>query len=510
MNLNYIHTTEIISNLNYKTLVNKYILPRIDTFRLEDHILSELPSFLKTNKCYMFFGMFMEHAFKAIYAERQSPSDTDLGHTLFYLFEGLKRHYRKAVNCVLSQEDCSLIYSILNEFCNTYDHVLKYDDQLYDQQLLTNFGLMAQPDIISIDHNSKSLIVYEVKHSTYFPRMESKTWLQTLTYCALYQQMGYNVTDAYVLLPLNNTCLHVDVSGFDFGLYLSVLQDAVMSRLMSSISMSDMLMSALSSICSSSSSVTPYGSHVKKHTTVYKSITEAMSKIMITDSNVDTCGLQMYIRGKYSGAGKITNSDKKRSRALIQQRGLKVFAHGILALNLANPVTNFQSHINEIQDCVGVGFLGLVIHCGSNKKELNQTQDYALNLMASRIWQLMQYATESCPVILETCAGQGTDLCYNLVDFVLFYRRFGGDPRLRICVDTCHVFAAGFCPLEFINEVLRCEPGSIRLVHLNGSKKARGERVDRHCGLREGHIAFEVIQGVIDLCVEMKIPMVRE
>lgn len=499
MYTNFIHTTEIIKNLNYKTLVNDGLLPRVTPLKHKDYTLAELPSFVKKSKCYMFFGMFMEHAFRAFCEEIQSPTEVDLDHVFVNVFDNLKQHYNKASKCTLSYDDSELVYSILDDFYDTYDSIYKYEDCLYDQQLLTNFDLMAQPDIVSVDPETKELIVFEMKNSTYFPRMQENALLQTFTYCALYQTMGYKVTDAYILLPMYNDYLHVSVSGFDFSGYCSVLIGEVLNRLMPMID---------SCHYNSVYDDRMYGLHMAKQRTVYKTLIKYMSAV--TPSNVDTYGLQMYIGNKYNGRGTITDNDKKQTKALIQEHGLNVFSHGALTVNFANPTTNFSIAIKEMCASVDLGFSGMVVHCGKNVPESCLSYDDALNLMEDMLWELMEYATESCPVILETCAGQGNELCFEFEEFIWFYQRFDDDPRLAICVDTCHVFAAGYCPLKFIEEVLDQEPEGLVLVHLNGSKYAQGEKKDRHSKLHEGYIDFDVIEDIIKLCVERKIPMVRE
>ena len=74
------------------------------------------------------------------------------------------------------------------------------------------------------------------------------------------------------------------------------------------------------------------------------------------------------------------------------------------------------------------------------------------------------------------------------------------DPRLRICVDTCHVYAAGIDPLTYIKAVEKVNPHVLQLIHLNDSKAPCGSCVDRHEAIGQGHIGMEKMREMIAYC----------
>jgi deoxyribonuclease-4 len=114
-------------------------------------------------------------------------------------------------------------------------------------------------------------------------------------------------------------------------------------------------------------------------------------------------------------------------------------------------------------------------------------------------------------VILETPAGQGTELLRTWEEFFGFVRRFGGDPRLRVCIDTCHVFAAGEDPVVYVERAIReCEPGLVRLIHFNDSKGAAGSCVDRHEFVGAGHIGLARMTAIAVAASAAGIPCVYE
>lgn len=67
--------------------------------------------------------------------------------------------------------------------------------------------------------------------------------------------------------------------------------------------------------------------------------------------------------------------------------------------------------------------------------------------MKKNLLECLPLATKECPLLLETPAGQGTETLKAMKDFIEFVAEIA-DERLRICLDTCHVFACGHKPKE--------------------------------------------------------------
>ncbi len=89
--------------------------------------------------------------------------------------------------------------------------------------------------------------------------------------------------------------------------------------------------------------------------------------------------------------------------------------------------------------------------------------------------------------------------------------------RLGICVDTCHVFAAGYSLAtpeqynETMDELDRAVGlGRVRVWHLNDSQKAFGSRVDRHAGIGKGEMGLEPFRNVVNDSRFTSVPMILE
>lgn len=120
-------------------------------------------------------------------------------------------------------------------------------------------------------------------------------------------------------------------------------------------------------------------------------------------------------------------------------------------------------------------------------------------------------------VLLETTAGQGTCLggCFEELADVL--DKVERPDRLAICVDTCHIFAAGYdfrAPQSYaaVFERLISLVGleRIKVFHLNDSKGALGSHVDRHEAIGDGQIGLEGFQLLVNDPRFAALPMVLE
>src|SRR5690606_19056907 len=81
--------------------------------------------------------------------------------------------------------------------------------------------------------------------------------------------------------------------------------------------------------------------------------------------------------------------------------------------------------------------------------------------------------------------------------------------KMKICVDTCHVFAAGFQPLDFIN-VLISNNIPIGLIHFNDSKLDFGCKKDRHEEIGKGYIGLNNLIEVARFALDNNIDLVKE
>jgi deoxyribonuclease-4 len=157
-----------------------------------------------------------------------------------------------------------------------------------------------------------------------------------------------------------------------------------------------------------------------------------------------------------------------------------------------------------------LGAKGVVVHVG---KYTNQELSIALDNMSNAVSQILEKTDSSCPLLIETPAGQGTEMLRDMVEFSEFIKKFmPEDPlvssKIGACLDTCHVFASGHKPSEYIQYI--GDRGLLRLVHYNDSNDICGSCKDRHALVGQGHIGIAEMTAVADYCGANKISMVIE
>jgi len=138
-----------------------------------------------------------------------------------------------------------------------------------------------------------------------------------------------------------------------------------------------------------------------------------------------------------------------------------------------------------------LGAVGVVLHPGSALKS-----DPAEAI--ARVGEVVREAlaeSESCPLHLENTAGSGATLGRSFEELAALFEAAGGDERLRLCLDSCHLYASGFDirTATGLTETLdRCAElvGGDRLgsLHVNDSKVGLGSNVDRHAAIGEGEL----------------------
>lgn len=188
--------------------------------------------------------------------------------------------------------------------------------------------------------------------------------------------------------------------------------------------------------------------------------------------------------------------------------GRRVYVHAAYTVNLANG-TRVDSLEAELVLARTLGMAGVVVHVG---KALKTPVAEARAAMQARLHALTTAHPNDGRLILETAAGQGTELCHAWPDFVDMVLSV---PGLRMCIDTCHVFAAGHDPVDVLQETLGRPAlrARLALVHLNGSKGPLGCRVDRHAFPGDpgiDRIGQAKLQTVIDLCTRHGVDMISE
>jgi deoxyribonuclease-4 len=218
------------------------------------------------------------------------------------------------------------------------------------------------------------------------------------------------------------------------------------------------------------------------------------------------------------GARPLDHADVEVAFNLRQGWNLKPFAvHASYLINLASPEpVLYERSMAALEDELARGSLlradYLVIHVGCTR----DGQTDGIHRVSTAIRRVLDRSRTGPMLLLENTAGERGDVGSRFEELAEILWRVD-HPRVAVCLDTCHVLAAGYdvrTPVA-VKHLLRCIQSSIgmqsiRLIHANDSKKGLGSRVDRHEHIGRGEIGRVGFRALLN-CPEFRaIPLVLE
>ena len=184
-------------------------------------------------------------------------------------------------------------------------------------------------------------------------------------------------------------------------------------------------------------------------------------------------------------------------RQAIQETAIKaVLIHAVYLLNCASEDREIRqksltSLVQSLRVGAGIGAVGVVLHPGSAKQG---DVSKAIGRAGKVIQEALQQS-EGCELHLENTAGAGGTLGRSFEELAALLEAAGGDRRLGICLDSCHLYASGYDIKQRpgLTETLdRCQrivgKRRLRSLHLNDSMVPLGSNRDRHAILGEGEL----------------------
>lgn len=197
---------------------------------------------------------------------------------------------------------------------------------------------------------------------------------------------------------------------------------------------------------------------------------------------------------------------------------LKIFAHSGYLINLAGSGKNLKKSlhalIDEIHRAEALGIDSLVIHPGCHKG-IGISQ--GIQRIAQSLDFIYQQSESTVNILLETTSGMGTSIGYRFEHLRDIIGHSQYPEKLYVCLDTCHVFAAGYdiSDKKGLNRTLLAFDSIIgidrlRLIHLNDSKRELASRIDRHEHIGEGCIGRYGFKSIVNDERLLSIPMILE
>lgn len=194
-------------------------------------------------------------------------------------------------------------------------------------------------------------------------------------------------------------------------------------------------------------------------------------------------------------------------------------SHDTYLVNLCHPDPevadkSYACLKEEIERCAAYGIPFVVSHMGST---LGQETAVAQSALAEATLRLLAETPESVTLLMETTAGQGSALHANFEELATTFELTGAPDRLAVCLDTCHIFAAGYdirdaesYEQSFAKFDSLIGVDKIKVLHVNDSKMALGSRVDRHENIGKGLIGVEAFRLLVNDSRFFEVPMILE
>jgi deoxyribonuclease IV len=185
-----------------------------------------------------------------------------------------------------------------------------------------------------------------------------------------------------------------------------------------------------------------------------------------------------------------------------------VFGHSGYLINLAaapsaNRDNSLKSLLQEIQLASDLGLPFMVMHPGAH---LEAGESTGLKWIVEGLNEAFRATKGSTlRIALENTAGQGSCLGHQMSHLAEIFDRVERPERLAVCLDTAHLFAAGYnirteqgwnSALDELDKLVGLK--QVVAFHLNDSKTELGSRVDRHAGIGEGKIGREPFRHIVN------------
>ncbi len=195
-------------------------------------------------------------------------------------------------------------------------------------------------------------------------------------------------------------------------------------------------------------------------------------------------------------------------KARARESDIATYVHAPYLINLGSPtVATYENSLAStkysLQRGADIGALGVVIHTGS-AVDVGHVAN-AWKQIHDGMMPILEALPEDSPtLLLEPTAGQGQSLVKRLEDLVHYLDALEHHPKVGICLDTCHVFAAGHDikkkggmteTLDLLVSIVGAE--RFQLVHVNDSMDVCGALKDRHQNIGDGEIGVDPFRELL-------------
>ena len=229
--------------------------------------------------------------------------------------------------------------------------------------------------------------------------------------------------------------------------------------------------------------------------------------------------IQVFVSNPRAWA--LSAGDARQDEALrehVSSTGLPVYVHTPYLINVGSPdqvvrERSVASLAHSLRRGAEIGARGVVVHTGS---AVTSDRGTAMRHARECLLPLLESLTDNGPdLLLEPMAGQGHMLCATVGDLVPYLENLDWHPRARVCLDTCHAFAAGHDlaarhGADRMLAELESGSGRLTLIHANDSKDPCGSGRDRHQNIGAGQIGTAAFGALLQHPATRGVPFIVE
>ena len=218
----------------------------------------------------------------------------------------------------------------------------------------------------------------------------------------------------------------------------------------------------------------------------------------------------------------LTEDAVRKFKENLKAVGIKpehVLPHDSYLINLGSPDPekrrkSLEAFIDEVERCYQLGLKYLNFHPGSHLRKISEEE--CLKIVADSVNEAIS-RTRDIVLVIENTAGQGSNVGYRFEHIAQIIELVEDKSRIGVCLDTCHLFAAGYDirtreayekTMEEFDQIVGFK--YLKGMHLNDAKSQLGSRVDRHHSIGKGNIGLEAFRFIMNDPRLDNIPLILE
>jgi len=260
-----------------------------------------------------------------------------------------------------------------------------------------------------------------------------------------------------------------------------------------------------------------------KYVGAHVSASGGVENAVLNAAQIGANGFALFTKNQRQWVAKpISEKSINKFKELMQEHGFNddsVLPHDSYLINLGHPEIekrekSYNAFVDEIRRVEQLGLKYLNFHPGSHLKKISEVE--CLDLISENLNRAIK-DTEYAILVLETTAGQGSNLGYKFEHLAYIIDKVEDKSRIGVCIDTAHIFAAGYDirtkeayekTMQEFDKIIGFK--YLKGIHINDSKAKFASRIDRHHSLGLGEIGIDAFKFIMQDERIDNIPLVLE